>query len=169
MTDRVREKLKRHDQERYGAAYQQHCLELYKMYVQTTDNVSSRRHTANSFFLAVNTAVVGLVSYFGAAAETWSWTVSVAGIVLCVTWRRAIRSYRGLNRGKFQVIHEMERDLPFSPFDAEWEALGRGKQKNIYHPFSDVEKWVPFIFGALHLVTLSLAIYSALCGSPEGT
>ena len=45
----------------YGERYQDHVLEIYKLYVQSADNISARRQSANSFFLSVNTAIIGAV------------------------------------------------------------------------------------------------------------
>jgi hypothetical protein len=39
-------------------------------------------------------------------------------------WYRLVRSYKDLNSAKFKVIHEIEKSLPISPYDAEWEAVG---------------------------------------------
>ena len=58
------------------------------------------------------------------------------------------------------VEHEIEKELPLSPYDAEWEALGRGKDRTLYLPFTNIEMWVPKIFGALHAVVLLLSVRS---------
>ena len=38
-----------------------HLLEQYKLYLEMADRISSRRQSANSFFLSLNTALVALV------------------------------------------------------------------------------------------------------------
>lgn len=73
-------------------------------------------------------------------------------MVLCYAWYRLIQSYKGLNSGKFKVIHAIEQYLPISPYDAEWEALGRGKNSKLFLSFHKVEMIVPFVFFALHFV-----------------
>src|SRR5215212_9885579 len=115
----------------YGEQYQNHLLEQYKLYVQMADNISARRQSANSFFLTVNTALIaflGLVaspdvgSDAGAAASPplpWVLVVSAAGVVLCYSWYRLVRSYKDLNTGKFEVVHAIESRLPAAPYAAE--------------------------------------------------
>jgi len=140
-------------QENYGADYKQHLLEQYKLYVEMTDRISDRRQTANSFFLSINTAIVALVSYVGLCVGkggNFSWLISCAGMVLCYLWYRLIRSYKDLNSAKFKVIHEMEKDLPFSPYDVEWEKAGRGEDRRLYLPFTHIEINVPWIFFVIH-------------------
>jgi len=123
------------------------------------DRISTRRQSANSFFLSINKALVALVGYVQLGQKTgqstdFYWVVSLAGMALCYTWYRLIKSYKDLNSGKFKVIHEIERRLPISPYDAEWEALGRGKDAKLYLPFTKVEMAVPWIFFSLHSVVL---------------
>lgn len=137
------------DKDAYGGKYDDHCLDIYKLYLGTAEAISSRRQSANSFFLALNTAAVGFIELFAEDSRLF-WTVPVAGIVLCFIWWRLIRSYRDLNSGKFKVIHEIESLLPLAPFDAEWEALGRGRDPKLYLQFTVVESWVPVVFALLH-------------------
>lgn len=147
------------NKEEYGDSYNPHLLEIYKTYVEMADRISTRRQSANSFFLSINTALVALVGYVQLGQKTgqstdFYWIVSLAGMALCYTWYRLIKSYKDLNSGKFKVIHEIERRLPISPYDAEWETLGRGKDAKLYLPFTKVEMAVPWIFFSLHSVVL---------------
>ena len=158
MTLNIRDKLIVNDKASYGENYEAHSLEIYKLYVQMADNISVRRQSANSFFLAVNTAIIGVVGYVGGTSGKWNWIISLAGMVLCYAWYRLIRSYKDINSGKFKVVHEIEKELPLSPYEAEWEALGRGKDPKLYLPFTHIEIWVPWIFGALHAIVLLLSI-----------
>ena len=61
MTLNLRRNLIVNDKDSYGESYQAHSLEIYKLYVQMADNISARRQSANSFFLTVNTAIIGIV------------------------------------------------------------------------------------------------------------
>lgn len=145
--------------EEYGNEYNSHLLEMYKIYVEMADRISTRRQSANSFFLSINTALVALIGYVQLGKKTdesidFYWVVGIAGMALCYAWYRLIKSYKDLNSGKFKVIHEIEKRLPLSPYDAEWEAIGRGKNSKLYLPFTKVEMTVPWIFFILHFVVL---------------
>ncbi len=133
-----------------------HRLEQYKLYLEMADRISSRRQSANSYFLTLNTALLSLVGYLslGEGKPKWYWLIAVVGMILSYMWYRLIRSYKDLNTAKFKVIHEIETKLPIAPYDAEWEAVGRGKAPKLYLPFTHVEKVVPWIFGVLHAVVL---------------
>ncbi len=64
-----------------------------------------------------------------------------------------------MNSGKFKVIHEMEKMLEYQPYDREWEKLGRGKNKKLYRPFTNIELYVPWVFGFLYVfLTVGLNI-----------
>ena len=151
----IEKELIRNTEEEYGSRYQDHYLDIYKIYVENADRISSRRQSANSFFLTINTVIVSFVGYvqldktqvFNAA---FYWVVGVAGMVLCFLWYRLVKSYKDINTGKFKVIHEIEKRLPIAPYDAEWEALGRGKNPKLYLPFTRIELGVPLVFFILH-------------------
>ena len=102
------------------------------------------------FFLSINTAIFAVFGLSENAFTEWSWGLSFAGIVLCYSWLRLIRSYKDLNIAKFKVVHEMEKELPFAPFYAESEAV-------LYTPFTEVEMKVPWIFATIYVGALLVA------------
>lgn len=145
--------------------YQDHLLDQYKLYVEMADRVSARRQTANSYFLSINTAILGFAGYVTTkSAGGQVWVLGLVGIVLSYLWYRIIVSYRDLNSAKFKVVHEIEKRLPISPYDAEWEAMGRGKEPSLYHPLTHIEKGVPWVFLALHaFIVLSAVPLGRIC------
>lgn len=143
--------------------YRDHLLEQYKAYAESAQKNFDRRNTANTFFLTINTALVTILGYFqikqAGNFEIGSHVlIASAGIAICYMWYRLIRSYKDLNTAKFKVIHEIEKQLPIRPFDAEWEAVGRGQDPKRYLPFTHVELYIPFVFLCLHLVALVIAL-----------
>lgn len=138
--------------------YQGAILEQYKTCVEMADRVSARRNLTNTFFLTLNTAIVGaLLAAFGANGRDGSLAVSLAALVIlltqCLAWFVMMRSYRQLNRAKWAVIGALERKLPaFAYWDAEWFALGEGRDWHRYVQLTYVEQWVPIIFGAAYVV-----------------
>jgi hypothetical protein len=139
------------------------ALDQYRLYVQLTDKISERRQTANSFFVAVNTAVIALLGYVNPEreplrAQRFYFLVTVAGIVLCFLWFRIIRSYRDLNTARFAVVHQIECLLPLRPYSAEWDLVGRGYVSRLYKPFTHIEIGVPWLFFALYATVFMLLI-----------
>ncbi len=133
-------------------------LEEYKIFVETSETVVARRQAANSFFLSVNSAllaalgVLSQTSLATAVSRLAFLAIGAAGTLLCVEWRVLIRSYRQLNTGKFLVIHLLERQLPASLFQAEWIALGEGKDPKKYKPVTSVERIIPILLILLFVV-----------------
>lgn len=137
----------------YDATARQILLEQYKLYVEMADRISSRRQSANSFFLSVNTAIIALISYINFVdknASGFYWLISIAGMIICFMWYRLVRSYKDLNTAKFKVIHEMEAKLPVAPYDLEWAKVGEGKNPNLYLPFTHIEIYIPWVFLIIH-------------------
>jgi hypothetical protein len=151
-TDRVEELLfNQHDPYPPNEKTQAHLLDQYKLYLELADRVSARRQTANSYFLAINTALLSFVGYITVKdSSDYLWLLGAAGGVLCYFWYRLIRAYKDLNSAKFRIVHRIEKHLPISPFDAEWEELGRGQDPEKYNPLTHIEVGVPWVFFALH-------------------
>lgn len=127
-------------------------LDIYKILVEMADRVSQRRQSANSFYLTVNTAIIGGAAYLSQSefGHVGSLAVSAAGIAICFLWVRAVVSYKSLNAAKFEVITALEERLPVSPYKDEWAILdvdGDGKK---HKPFHKTEMLVPIVFGLVH-------------------
>lgn len=151
----------------YGPDYKDHLLEQYKLYVESTSQISERRTSANNYLVTVNAFLVtlyGLASSFG-NNTAWLVVVPVSGALVCVTWLALIRSYRDLNTAKFKVLHELEQRLPAALFDREWDHAQQGEGK-AYKPLTHIEPYIPLVFASLYII---LAIHAiAASGSPPG-
>lgn len=143
-----------------NADRQAQLLDQYKLFVSTSETLVARRQTVNTFFMSINSLLLGAI---GALMTQASWarvaplgvmTLGVTGILLCIAWRRLVHSYRQLNAGKFRVIELLERHLPASLFKAEWQALGAGKDKRLYRPFTRTEAVIPWLFVGLYLAAI---------------
>ncbi len=140
-------------------------LEQYKLYIEMTDRISSRRAQANKFYISILSGLLALLSVI--VEKDFNVTflapiilaISILGLGINLVWYVNIRSYRQLNTGKFKVIHEMEQRLPYACYDKEWEFLGQGKNVGQYFQLTRVERYVPFILGIPYLL---LFIYSII-------
>lgn len=155
-------------EENYGAneQYQTHIFEQYKIFLETAQQTSARRNMANTFFLTLNTLIVGAsgLLYEKGPQLTNKWFILfplIAVLLLCYVWWKLITSYRQLNVAKFKVIEEYEKKLPSCPFvAAEWKALGEGKNPELFTPLTNYENWVPRIFACLYFLGALMFIFS---------
>lgn len=145
-------------------------IEVYKIAVEMADRVSSRRATANAFFLTVNTTLVAVIglSKTPATDPVMSISVCVAGILVSACWWVLLRNYRRLNEAKFSVINQIEAEhLPVKPFTDEWNQLGqndppedkRSKVLVSFQQLGTIERVIPAIFGVLYLTLLIGAFF----------
>ena len=127
-------------------------------YTFSPPTISVLENNLPTRFLGVNTAIIGAVGYLNSGNGSYGWAVGFAGVLLCVAWYRSVRAYKDLNYGKLKVIHALETKLPVSLCDAEWDAVGRGKDPKLYLPFTRIEVWIPRIFLVLHLAMILLVL-----------
>jgi len=138
--------------------YQNHILEQYKLYVEMTDRISSRRNVANLFFLTLNSTILGAIGFTFEKIQLVNpkWLVSIpilSVLILVFAWIWLLASYRNLNSVKFEVIGKLEEKLPSSPYWLiEWKELGEGKNLRKYLPLTALENIVPMIFGIIYLI-----------------
>ena len=153
----------------YGGSFHADLLEQYKLYVQSADNVSARRLTSSHYLLTINAALVTLYGLQSATFGQGYWTLLIpfVGIPICALWYLIIKSHADLNRIKFHVIHEFEQHLPAAMYKHEWRLAERGQGK-VYRAVTTIERWIPFLFAALHVV-LAVMIILAIAGVMDWT
>lgn len=168
MSDQARKPLIHQTEESYGESFKSDLLEQYKLYVQSAENNSTRRVASSRYLLTVNAALVaayGLQSLLTERALL-AIPISLAGIVLSLLSYGIIKSFRDLNTAKFEIIHELEERLPAALYAYEWQLLEEGRGK-AYWPTTHVEKWMPFVFLALHVLALAMSAVFAAWGLPD--
>ncbi len=144
----------------FSEADRQLLLEQYKLFVETSENLVSRRQAVNSFFLSANSALLAAMALLSqtslgtVVARLAFLAIGGAGVLVSVEWYVLLRSYRQLNEGKFQIIHLMEQHLPASLFRAEWIALGEGKDSTRYKPVTSVERNITIAFILLFVLVV---------------
>lgn len=147
-------------------AYQTAVLEQWKILVETSERVSTRRSLTNTFFLAINSAAITVLGNFwnNGMIVASAWWILLPLIILlftCASWMLLIGSYRRLNHAKFAIIHSLEEFLPAKVFVEEWQIIQR-RGKTRYVSFTAVEFIIPtlfaitYIFGGVLVITTSL-------------
>lgn len=154
--------------EEYGDKYQEHLLEQYKLFVQTSQHVSDKRQNANNYLLTLNSSLVtlfvALLSSFG--HHRWNFLIPVTGLLICFIWHSLVDSYKDLNTAKFAVIHELENQLPVALFRHEWYVCGHNRQKadkpveDVYIPLTHLERWIPLAFAMIYIGLGAYAVFA---------
>ncbi len=49
------------NEKEYGAEYQNHLFEQYKLFIDSIEKTSDRRQQANNYFITINTALISLI------------------------------------------------------------------------------------------------------------
>lgn len=147
----------------------------YELFVKTSEDLVQRRQTANSFYISINAALLAFCgtlfetakdanSGVDVASRLWLlFTLCLIGILISRSWRKMLISYGQLNKGKLRVIAEIEKRLPASIFDSEWNAVKNPMHGYEHKSYTEREKDIPLIFltayGAALVIILGYAGY----------
>ena len=141
-----------------GSGDTEALLAQYRLFVETSEALVLRRQRVNTFFLSVNSIILAAAGLLlredqsGVLESGVLFGLGFAGMVLCLVWHRLIASFLQLSRGKFEVIHALERRLPARVFAAEWVALGSGEDPKKYISPARAEASTPYVFLALQFL-----------------
>ena len=126
------------------------ALEQWKTCVEMANSNTEKRSQSNSIFITINTALVAILPF---SLSTKNIVLSIIGIVICILWMRTICSYKRLSKVKYEIINEIEKQLPIAPFSIEWDRL---KKEENYTDLTKTERIIPWVF--IFLFSLSLLI-----------
>lgn len=170
--EKIRAELFSITNEDYGDNYNQHLLEEYKLYVNMMDKTSERRASANTFFLTINSAIIGLMGLMLKISSgsiffyvLWNVISALVGILLCFSWEEIIKSYSDLNAGRFVIIHILEERLPAKMYKSEWDYLKPQEGESRYTLMTLTEKRVPMLFKVLYIILIVIVATSYLLSS----
>lgn len=118
-------------------------LEQWSKAVEMADTSIDKRINSSNVYLTIEVALIAVISFVG---HWWNYVVAAIGIIVSIVWYMSLKSYRVLSQIKYEVINEIEENLPVQPFKYEWELLKANKG---YRQVTCFEKCLPIIFGAL--------------------
>ena len=164
MSEKPAQCLIHMEKETYCGSFSADLLEQYKLYVQSAENVSTRRVASSRYLLTLNAAFIALYGLQSASfgQNYWTLLVPVIGVTVSLLWYLIIKSHANLNRIKFDVIHELEQHLPAVMYKYEWYLAEEGKGK-AYRTVTTFEQWIPILFVVLH-VGLAIMIILTVTG-----
>jgi hypothetical protein len=133
--------------------FEDHLFEQYKLMVDTSQKLSDRRLSTNSYLFTINSSLVTVLGVLATLLKDRKMlaVIPAVGFLLAIAWMLLLTSFKRLNTAKFDVIHELETHLPARLFYMEWEYMKARR----YRVMSDVERYIPILF---------LIFYAALFG-----
>ena len=131
-------------------------LEQYKLAVEMAAGISNRRQAANSFYIALISALGALQSLPEETIKSRQ-ALSAMAVCVCAIWWVTLRSYRMINIAKWDVIEDLETKLPEQPFTCEGKKLGRkrssaeGSSRDSSFALTKVEIAIPIVVSVIFL------------------
>ena len=141
-------------------------LEQYKLFLQTSEDLVSRRQNVNNFYISISSALIAIMGVILAMdfAQSTKMIVGLVfcaiGVILSISWSKVLACYGNLNSSKMKIISNIEKRLPLSLFDAEWAALSDKLNKKKYRSFTESEQIIPRLFGFAYLFVMIVMVVS---------
>ena len=143
--------LKSASYEKHEEVYDAVILEQWKACVEMANSNTEKRTNSNNIFITINAALLAVISF---SLDYESIALSIVGIAVCIVWLNSIESYRKLSSVKYDIINEIELQLPLRPFTYEWERLSNEN----YLKLTKIEKALPILFVVLYSIAILLPI-----------
>lgn len=127
-------------------------LAQWQTCVEMANSISQRRDVMNNIFVTLNLAILASISF------AWDFKiilVLIAGLIVCILWCSFIRNFKLLNAEKFNVILEIEKQLPVKPYSEEWKRLQKNRK---YKDGTRLEKILPHMFILMYFTTICVII-----------
>ena len=143
--------LKSASYEKHEEVYDAVILEQWKACVEMANSNTEKRTNSNNIFITINAALLAVISF---SLDYESIALSMVGIAVCIVWLNSIESYKKLSSVKYDIINEIELQLPLRPFTYEWERLSNEN----YLKLTKIEKALPILFVVLYSIAILLPI-----------
>lgn len=130
-------------------------IQQYELFVNDTRELADRRQRSNHFFLAMVSSLIAaivLLEGSGQSAQRVLVGLKIPGALISFGWWLNIRSFRELSSARFKILSQMEKYLPFDPFDTEWKTLASHDSR--YLKLTFLEQMSPVAFGLMFLFFL---------------
>ena len=126
-------------------------VEVWSQYASAAEEVTNKRQNINAVFITVQIALLGFIV---ADLKLLGIFLSLAGLLVSITWLFMINSYKKLNSVKFNVILELEKNMDIRPYTEEWNKLKLKK----YVKLTTIEIMCSSIFMMGFIATFIIAI-----------
>ena len=139
---------------------QDQLLEIYKLHVQQTNNMSNRRAAASRFYqLALSGLFIVFFTFVQHKGQILPKELSdnltigflmcgfgYAGLHLSWIWFISIDVYLDAISRKYDVLKKLETQLEFQFLTEEWELLDEKRKKQSYRKLATREVFLPYFF-----------------------
>ena len=139
---------------------QYQLLEIYKLHMQQTNNMSNRRAAASRFYqLALSGLFIVFFTFVQHKGQILPKELSdkltidilmsglgCVGLLLSWIWFVSIDVYLDAISRKYEVLKKLESQLEFQFLTEEWELLGEKRKKHNYRRLAMREVFLPYLF-----------------------
>ena len=146
--------------EEYGDYYENHLMDEYKLFVEMADRIRTSRIQTSKYYLSLLTGLTTIYSIFFkdkllSMNALSGIVIAVMALGLTILWFAHLMSYKQLSIGKFTILREMEKSIPFPYYTEEFKVLQKEREKDKFATYlTSIEIVIPFIFAIPYALLL---------------
>lgn len=129
-------------------------LAQWQTCVEMANSISQRRDTTNNLFVTLNIALITAISFIWDLKTVF---LSIVGVIFCIIWILLINNFKQLNKEKFAVISDIEKDFDYKPFYDEWKLLKSNKK---YRDSTKIERALPIVFIFVYIIIFLIIFFT---------
>lgn len=143
----------------------------YNLLVKDTAKLSDRRQTINTLYLSANSILLGGIALLAQQGVLRSGAlllpvvlIALAGIPVCLDWRKLVSNYKRLLNLRFEMLRQIEAlpgfSYPIKTYHEESDKLYKPPEggQRVLFGFSNIEVNIPLVFIALYIIAILGAI-----------
>lgn len=130
------------------------ALAQWQTCVEMANSISQRRDTTNNLFVTLNIALITAISFIWDLKTVF---LSIVGVIFCIIWLLLINNFKQLNKEKFAVISDIEKDFAHKPFYDEWKLLQSNKK---YRDSTKIERALPVVFIFVYIIIFLIIFFT---------
>ena len=123
-------------------------FEQYKIAIETAEKTTDRRYSFNKFMISILTALLAAIATIASRGHLLLISpLCIAGICVCLVWKKQIQYFKKMIKIKYAVIKKMENEYNlFKTYHIEGEQREDYQNQNKFKSFSEQEKELSSIF-----------------------
>ena len=133
-------------------------IAMWQTYVQSAENTNSQREAINRYMIPIHLAIFASYLVLDVTGYIYAW-IGIAGGTIAALWAILLESHARINYVKYDIICNLESDLPCQPFTQELKPSVVDTLRRKYPSLTIIQLWGAGVVVIVHCVIVVGSYY----------